>query len=170
MGQRGRPSLEVGRRVNGAKCCCTETLGPFTQDILGTPRSQNLKWLGKKHFMSIWPLANGAKCCCPGTLGATWVPKPCKSEIKQRSVDGEDQEQRAFREKKHFPSLPGLRKPLSKSQKWGISLVYSPLLLILRLMFPEPGKYCRKFHISTFLVTFSYLKRLWYSCGASYSG
>ena len=85
------------------------------------------------------------------------VPKPCKPEIKQRSVDGKDQEQRAFREKKHFPSLPGLRKPLSKCQKWGISLVYSPLLLILRLMFPEPGKYCRKFHISTFLVTFSYL-------------
>ena len=160
MGQRGRPSLEVGRRVNGAKCCCTETLGAFYSRYIRDSLLTKSKMAGQETFhVNLTP---GKRCCCPGTLGATWVPKPCKSEIKQRSVDGEDQEQRAFREKKHFPSLPGLRKPLSKSQKWGISLVYSPLLLILRLMFPEPGKYCRKFHISTFLVTFSYLTRLWY--------
>ena len=90
MGQRGRPSLEVGRRVNGAKCCCTETLGAFYSRYIRDSLLTKSKMAGQETFHVNLTPSKG--CCCPGILGATWVPKPCKSEIKQRSFDGEDQE------------------------------------------------------------------------------
>ena len=50
MGQRGRPSLEVGRRVNGAKCCCTETLGAFYSRYIRDSLLTKSKMAGQETF------------------------------------------------------------------------------------------------------------------------
>ena len=44
------PSLEVGRRVNGAKCCCTETLGAFYSRYIRDSLLKKSKMAGQETF------------------------------------------------------------------------------------------------------------------------
>ena len=84
MGQRGRPSLEVGRRVNGAKCCCTETLGAFYSRYIRDSLLTKSKMAGQETFhVNLTP---GQRCqvLLPWNTGSHLGPKAVQIRNKTK--------------------------------------------------------------------------------------